>query len=288
MTALPKPEVIITHESDLDGFLSGLLLQRLAKHLFGEEVRLEAYHYNYWKQRDLREKSAWVTDFTFETRMDKPDWVVVDHHVTEVAPKSAQLIHDVAKSAGLLAYELCRANGLGSPALDRLGTFQRCGRFVSGKGPGLHRGRRLREPGEMLPVLEPAHGDWRRPGKAAGPSAAGSHGRETPRRGPDRLGVEPPAHPRTLADGRLCGYRHRQQQPDRASTARNRRHEVSGADDAVPARRTPFSPASAAATARRCKSRRNFKAAAMATPPARCCPSPSAPSRTAWSLSKRR
>ena len=123
MTALPKPEVIITHESDLDGFLSGLLLQRLAKHLFGGEVRLEAYHYNYWKQRDLREKSAWVTDFTFETRMDKPDWVVVDHHVTEVVPKSAQLIHDVAKSAGLLSYELCLAHGLGSPALDRLVHF---------------------------------------------------------------------------------------------------------------------------------------------------------------------
>jgi len=123
MTALPKPEVIITHESDLDGFLSGLLLQRLAKHLFGEEVRLEAYHYNYWKQRDLREKSAWVTDFTFETRMDKPDWVVVDHHVTAVVPKNAQLIHDVTKSAGLLCYELCLAHNLGSPALERLTHF---------------------------------------------------------------------------------------------------------------------------------------------------------------------
>ncbi len=123
MTALPKPEVIITHESDLDGFLSGLLLQRLAKHLFGGEVRLEAYHYNYWKQRDLREKSAWVTDFTFETRMDKPDWVVVDHHVTPVTPQNAKLIHDVAKSAGLLSYELCLAHGLGSPVLDRLVHF---------------------------------------------------------------------------------------------------------------------------------------------------------------------
>jgi hypothetical protein len=99
MQMLPKPEVIITHESDLDGFLSGLLLQRLAKHLFGAEVRLEAYHYNHWKLRDLREKSAWVTDFTFEARMDKPDWVVIDHHVTDVQPKSALLIHDVAKSA---------------------------------------------------------------------------------------------------------------------------------------------------------------------------------------------
>jgi len=120
MIALPKPEVIITHESDLDGFLFGLLLQRLAKHLFGGDVRLEAYHYNYWKQRDLREKAAWVTDFTFETRMDKPDWVVIDHHVTDVTPKNALLVHDVTKSAGLLAYELCRQHGLGSPALDRL------------------------------------------------------------------------------------------------------------------------------------------------------------------------
>jgi oligoribonuclease NrnB/cAMP/cGMP phosphodiesterase (DHH superfamily) len=120
MTALPKPEIIITHESDLDGFLSGLLLQRLAKHLFGETIKLEAYHYNFWKQRDLREKSAWVTDLTFETRMDKPDWVVIDHHVTDVVPKHARLIHDVSKSAGTLCYELCQANGLGSPELDRL------------------------------------------------------------------------------------------------------------------------------------------------------------------------
>ena len=120
MTALPKPEVIITHESDLDGFLAGLLLQRLAKHLFGETVRLEAYHYNFWKQRDLREKSAWVTDLTFEARMDKPGWVVIDHHVTEATPKNVHLIHDVNKSAGLLCYELCQAQGLGSPALDRL------------------------------------------------------------------------------------------------------------------------------------------------------------------------
>ena len=120
MQTLPKPEVIITHESDLDGFLSGLLLQRLAKHLFGADVRLEAYHYNYWKVRDLREKSAWVTDFTFEARMDKPDWVVIDHHVTDVKPKHARLIHDVTKSAGLLCYELVQAHNLGTPTLDRL------------------------------------------------------------------------------------------------------------------------------------------------------------------------
>jgi oligoribonuclease NrnB/cAMP/cGMP phosphodiesterase (DHH superfamily) len=120
MLTLPKPEVIITHESDLDGFVAGLLLQRLAMQLYGEKVPLQAYHYNFWKQRDLRERSAWVTDFSFETRMDKQDWLVVDHHVTEVAPKNAHLHHDINKSAGLLAYELCKQNGLATPALDRL------------------------------------------------------------------------------------------------------------------------------------------------------------------------
>jgi len=120
MTDLTRPEVIITHESDLDGLLAGVLLQRLAKKLFDTNVPLEAYHYNFWKQRELRERCAWVADFTFEPRLDKPEWVVFDHHVTEVAPKYARLIHDVNKSAASLVYELCRQGGLGSPALDRL------------------------------------------------------------------------------------------------------------------------------------------------------------------------
>ena len=120
MLTLPKPEVILTHESDLDGFVAGLLLQRLAFHLYGERVTLAAYHYNFWKQRELRERAAWATDFTFESRLDKQDWLVVDHHATELKPKFAHLHHDVNKSAGLLCYELCQKNGLGSPALDRL------------------------------------------------------------------------------------------------------------------------------------------------------------------------
>ena len=120
MIVLPKPDVIITHESDLDGLISGVLLQRLARKIFGMDVRLEAYHYNLWKQRELREKSAWVTDLSFEARLDRSNWLVVDHHVTDVQPRSADLIHDVNKSAGLLCYELCKEQGLGSPALDRL------------------------------------------------------------------------------------------------------------------------------------------------------------------------
>jgi oligoribonuclease NrnB/cAMP/cGMP phosphodiesterase (DHH superfamily) len=118
--SLPKPEVILTHESDLDGLIAGVLLQRLARKLFQTDIRLEACHYNYWKQRELRERSAWVTDMAFEARLDKPNWVVIDHHVTEVSPKNAILIHDLSKSASLLCYELCKQDGLGSPELDRL------------------------------------------------------------------------------------------------------------------------------------------------------------------------
>ena len=120
MTDLPRPEVILTHESDLDGLVAGVLLQRLAKKLFGASVPLEAYHYNFWKQRDLRERAAWVADFTFEPRLDKPDWAVFDHHVTDAMPKFARLVHDVNKSAGLICYELCVQSGIASPALDRL------------------------------------------------------------------------------------------------------------------------------------------------------------------------
>jgi oligoribonuclease NrnB/cAMP/cGMP phosphodiesterase (DHH superfamily) len=120
LKSLPKPDVILTHESDLDGLVAGVLLQRLARKMFGVEVRLEACNYNYWKQRDLREKAAWVTDLCFEPRLDRPNWAVIDHHVTDTFAKTATLVHDVNKSAGLLCYELCQLCGLGSPALDRL------------------------------------------------------------------------------------------------------------------------------------------------------------------------
>lgn len=118
--SLSKPDVIYTHESDLDGLVSGVLLQSLAERLFETRPRLLAFHNQNWKQRTLNERTAWVSDMTFEIRLDKPSWLVVDHHPTDTAPKAARLIHDVSKSASLLAYELCREHGMGSPALDRL------------------------------------------------------------------------------------------------------------------------------------------------------------------------
>jgi hypothetical protein len=120
MISLPKPAVILTHESDLDGLVSGLLLRRLARKLFDEDVPLEAHHYHTWRQREPKEATAWVCDFAFEPRLDKPNWVIIDHHATVTPPQKAQLIHDLDKSAGLLCYELCRHHGLASPELDRL------------------------------------------------------------------------------------------------------------------------------------------------------------------------
>jgi hypothetical protein len=120
MTELPQPEVICTHESDLDGFVSGLLLQRLARHRFGVTPPLEAFHNHNWRQRPMSEKCAWVADFSFDARLDRTGWAVIDHHPVEVPPTRAQLIHDPAKSAGRLCYELCQGVGLGNATLDRL------------------------------------------------------------------------------------------------------------------------------------------------------------------------
>ncbi len=120
MKPLTQPETIFAHESDLDGFVSGFLLQRLARRLFGAEVRLEPAFGQAWRSRAFPERVAWVADFAFEARVDRPNWLIVDHHPTAVAPKQATLVHDPAKSSSLLCYELCREQGLGSPELDRL------------------------------------------------------------------------------------------------------------------------------------------------------------------------
>jgi oligoribonuclease NrnB/cAMP/cGMP phosphodiesterase (DHH superfamily) len=120
MVLLPKPEIVFTHESDLDGMVSGILLQRLARKVFDLAVPMEAHHYNSWRQREPREAAAWVSDLSFEARLDKQNWLVVDHHPTNITPRHARLVHDVNKSAGLLCYELCREHELGSPELDRL------------------------------------------------------------------------------------------------------------------------------------------------------------------------
>jgi len=120
VTPLTAPSVVLTHESDLDGLLSGLLLVRLARGRFDAEVPLQAWNYQGWRNRQMGERAAWVSDFAFDPRLDRPGWLVVDHHSSDTRPTQAQLIHDPAQSAARLAYGLCREAGLATPALDRL------------------------------------------------------------------------------------------------------------------------------------------------------------------------
>ena len=70
MKSLQRPERIFTHESDLDGLMSGLLLKQLAEKEFAGEIKLEAHSYPSWKMRNLCERHAWVSDFSMEKRMD--------------------------------------------------------------------------------------------------------------------------------------------------------------------------------------------------------------------------
>ena len=127
MSDLPQPQVVITHESDLDGFVSGHLLQRLANHLFDQQTLLQAWNYTNFERRPLREKCAWVCDLNFSKHMDRDNWLIVDHHQTDVDPQRARLILDHSKSASLLCYELCKEHGLGNEKLDRLVHFTNVG-----------------------------------------------------------------------------------------------------------------------------------------------------------------
>ena len=127
MSDLPQPQVVITHESDLDGFVSGHLLQRLANHLFDQQTLLQAWNYTNFERRPLRENCAWVCDLNFSKRMDRDNCLIVDHHHTDVDPQRARLILDHSKSASLLCYELCKEHGLGNEKLDRLVHFTNVG-----------------------------------------------------------------------------------------------------------------------------------------------------------------
>jgi oligoribonuclease NrnB/cAMP/cGMP phosphodiesterase (DHH superfamily) len=120
MKSLQRPARVFTHESDLDGLLSGLLLKQLAEKEFGGTVKLEAHSYPSWKMRALNERCAWVCDFSFEKRMDRQNWMILDHHATMVKAEQCHFIHDLEKSASLLCYDLCREHGLQTEALDRI------------------------------------------------------------------------------------------------------------------------------------------------------------------------
>ncbi|MCS1408792.1 MAG: hypothetical protein M2R45_01969 [Verrucomicrobia subdivision 3 bacterium] len=120
MSSLPQPEIIFTHESDLDGFVSGCVLQRLARSLFEITVPLEPLSSRPWATLKRFPERAWVCDLSFEPKIDREGWVVFDHHITEHQPESTMLIHDTNHSAAKLCYNLLASHSEGNGPLKRL------------------------------------------------------------------------------------------------------------------------------------------------------------------------
>ena len=120
MSPLAQPEIIFTHESDLDGFVSGCLLQRLAKTLFNAEIPVEPLSSSPWSNLKRFPKSAWVSDLSFDPKVDREGWTIVDHHMTDHRATSANVVHDLNQSAAKLCYNLLTENKAGNASLDRL------------------------------------------------------------------------------------------------------------------------------------------------------------------------
>ncbi len=120
MSELPQPEIIFTHEGDLDGFVAGCLLQRLAELKFGLSIKVEPLSANPWPGLKRFPKQAWVSDLSFDPKIDRSGWMIVDHHTTESTPRSANLIHNVSHSASKLCYQLLLKEGGGNDRLNRL------------------------------------------------------------------------------------------------------------------------------------------------------------------------
>jgi hypothetical protein len=116
-----QPEVILTHESDLDGLLAALLAQRLAKHWYNAEIPTLAYHTHGWRQRQPFESSAWVCDLAYEPKLDRSHWIIFDHHPFSCTPPQlAQLHHNPQTSAASIVYQLLKENGLANETLDQI------------------------------------------------------------------------------------------------------------------------------------------------------------------------
>jgi len=95
-------------------------MRKLASHWFNTATPLLAYQNDGWQKRVPAENTAWVGDFSFEARLDKTNWVVVDHHAKLHTPAKALLLHDANECSASLVYQVCRQAGLGNAALDRL------------------------------------------------------------------------------------------------------------------------------------------------------------------------
>ncbi len=191
MHVLPKPDVILTHESDLDGFGGGGVAAKTRAGVVSRGDSLEgAYHYNNWKQRELRERAAWVTDLSFEARLDRPDWLVVDHHATEALAKTPSSSTTWKNPQGCSVTSCARNINLGTPQPDRLVHLNNVADLFLEDDPDF---QLASDYASLVKVYQ----FWNLHTLIGGQlerlldhPAAGSHGSEAPRRRSDRPGPE--------------------------------------------------------------------------------------------------
>ena len=109
---IKRPSLIYTHEADLDGFMSGLILNMVSKVLFKKGSSIRYINYDTMDKIEFRPNDAiWISDLNFPVLNLKPQKnriFIIDHHKWEQNPIDEQVtyLHDTTKSATLQCFEL--------------------------------------------------------------------------------------------------------------------------------------------------------------------------------------
>ena len=272
----PRPDVIFTHESDLDGLVCGCAAATAGRKMFEHRrppggLPLSISGSSATCARNPPGSPTSPSNRAWTGRTGRS--LTITPPIPP--PRTPLFIHDITKSAGLLCYELCQQHGLGSPALDRLVHLNNVADLFLEDDPDFIARQRLRESGEDLPVLESARAastarskncwtircskSWRSSG-ASKIRSASSGARKT--------------SPKSRPHGRLRRNRHRQQQSHRPSIAGTGRRRISRAGHAVPAGQQHGHRQLPQPQRRGAQDRGKLKAAAMPTPAAPRCPDP--------------
>ena len=109
---IKRPSLIYTHEADLDGFMSGLILNMVSKVLFKKGSSIRYINYDTMDKIEFRPNDAiWISDLNFPVLNLKPQKnriFIIDHHKWEQDPTDEQVtyLHNTTKSATLQCFEV--------------------------------------------------------------------------------------------------------------------------------------------------------------------------------------
>ena len=107
-----RPVAIYTHEADLDGFMSGHILNMISRILFGRSPKINYINYDMTDKLEFRNKSTiWMSDLNapaLNIKKEDNKLFIIDHHKWETNPEDENInyLHDTTKSATLQCYEV--------------------------------------------------------------------------------------------------------------------------------------------------------------------------------------